>query len=328
MPTGPKDSESLRTPRSRQAAGRRVIIIHMDENLSWKIVYIATIFSLVVLGVAYYLISPRESPYFSSEKTEKMAEFKNTRVEGRKEGKKVWEFFAKEGWTTKDQETTYLRNVSQGRIFRKDGTLTVHDLKAPQAKVSRRTEIVEAFGSTEAKAGFLTAYLDLGKFAAQPNNKSDWTRLTADYIKHIPAEKRSEILGHVTLTKRGSLFKGERINVDHERKIADISGNIHIKRKDGILQANAVQYLGETEQLNASGNVKLNLHENKIRTFIRCNSALLFNDTEKDINLIGSLEVIQGKKTAVAPEGIYSKKLKGLILKYGARATLKKRQPS
>jgi len=296
----------------------------MEENLSWKIVYLATIFSLIILGIAYYLISPRESTYFSPEKTEKVAEFENTRVEGRKEGKRVWEFFAKAGWTAKDQEITYLTGVSQGQIFRKDGTLVVHDLRASQVRVFRHTEIVEAFGSAEAKAGLLTAYLDLGKFAAQPKNKSDWTRLTADYIKYIPAEKRSEILGHVILAKRGSLFNGDRINVNHDQKIADISGNIYIKRKDGILQADAVQYLGETEQINADRNVKLNLRENKIRTFIRCNYAQLSNDTEKDIILVGSLEVLQGKKLAVAPEGIYSKTLKGLILRHGAKATLEK----
>ena len=69
----------------------------MDENLAWKIVYAAAIFSLLVLGLAYYLIYPRESVFFEPGKEEKIAEFKKTRVGGRKEGKKSWEFFAESG---------------------------------------------------------------------------------------------------------------------------------------------------------------------------------------------------------------------------------------
>ena len=102
-------------------------------------------FSLVVLALAYYLISPRESTFFSSEKLERAAEFKNTRVEGRQDGKKAWEFFARSGWSEKDQVNTYLTHVERGKIYA-DGKITVKNLTAPQVRIDRRAEIIEAVG--------------------------------------------------------------------------------------------------------------------------------------------------------------------------------------
>ena len=44
----------------------------MEENISWKIVYLATTFSLLVLGIAYYLIAPHDNTFFSEEKINKI----------------------------------------------------------------------------------------------------------------------------------------------------------------------------------------------------------------------------------------------------------------
>lgn len=288
----------------------------MEENYSWKIVYLAAIFSLIILGIAYYLISPRQSPYFVPEKVEKIAEIKKTRIEGRKEGKKVWEFFAEEGWVSKDREITYFSNVRRGKIY-KDSELCVTDLSASLAKAYRHSQIVEASGAVR-------AYLDLGKFSAQPKPESEWTKIIADYIKYFPTEKRSEISGRITLIQKDSAISCDTIKINHDTKVADILGNIRLKRKNGIIKAEAIQYLGEAEQLNASGGVSLNLLEGNIQTIIKCQQATFYNDIEKDINLSGSLEVTQGKKLAICPEGIYSKKENGLFLKGGVRAILEK----
>jgi lipopolysaccharide assembly outer membrane protein LptD (OstA) len=117
----------------------------VDENLAWKIVYAAAIFSLLVLGLAYYLIAPRESVFFEPGKEEKIAEFKKTRVEGRKDGKKSWEFFAESGWTAKNQGPSHLYNVSRGEIYTK-GKLTIRRLAAPSVEVERRAELITASG--------------------------------------------------------------------------------------------------------------------------------------------------------------------------------------
>ncbi len=287
----------------------------MDENLGWKLVYIAAIFSLLVLGIAYFLISPRESPYFKEEKTEKIAEFQKTRVEGRKEGKIVWELFAASGWTEKNQDVTHLEMVRDGKIYSRQGKLILTDLNAPKARAFRYSEIVEAFGP-------LSAYLDLSKFSSRPKPKSDWTKMIGDRIKYIPAEKRSELEGNVILTKKDSNIQADKIIIDHEKKIADISGNIRIKRRDGTIRANAIEYLGEAEQLNAAGDLRLDLQEGKIKTFIKCDQGVIYLDENQDITLSGSLEAAQGKKTSSAREGTYSRKQKGLFLRGGTRTVL------
>ena len=289
----------------------------MDENISWKVVIMAAVFSLFILGIAYYFISPQGSEYFSTEKTEKIAEFKNTRVEGRKEGKRVWEFFAKSGWTSQGQEITHLSEVYNGQIF-KDGNLTVTNLSAPRAKAYRRTEVIEIFGPP------VKARMDLGKFAPHPKDKKEWIRLTADSIKYSPAEKSSEMSGKITLAKKDFSILADKINVDHDKKIASIASPLEIRRKDGALKADSGQYLGETEELKAAGKVSFDLMDNKIRTIMKCNDASLSTDHEKDIRLSGSLEAVQGKKIAIAQEGTYSRQQRNLLLKGKAKAIFEK----
>jgi len=288
----------------------------MEENLPWKIVFLAVIFSLAVLGIAYYLISPRESAYFEPEKIERIAEFKNTRIEYRKEGKLIWEFYAQNGWTSKDRETTYLFDVSHGRIYQ-NGKLAIYDLSAPQVKVASRNEIVEA-------SGRLRAYIDMEKLSPQPKNEIQWTRLQANYAKITPSAKISEISGNITLSKKNTLIRADNIIIDHDKKTAAVSGRVQIRRKDAALTADSAHYFGETGQINAFSRIHLDLTSKRIRTFVKCNQASFNDNPEKDINLNGSLEVTQGKKLAIASEGIYSKSEQGLTLKGNTRTIIEK----
>ncbi|MBU1026445.1 MAG: LPS export ABC transporter periplasmic protein LptC [Candidatus Margulisbacteria bacterium] len=281
----------------------------MDENISWKIVYIACIFSLVILGLAYFLISPKESPYFTTEKMQKIAEFKNTRVSGRKEGKKVWELLADEGWTDKDRIATFLNRVKQGKIYR-DEKLIVADLTAPRAKAFRHSEIVEAFGPG------IKAYLELGRLSKNPDRpKSEWTRMTANYLKYIPKEKRSIMQGDIELHQKNQSIYAQDISIDYDRSVADISNNVKVVRLDGYLTANFLQYYSDEERFEADGHVYLNLTEVDIKTEIKSQHASLYTDIAKDINISGNVEAVQGKKYAVAQNGIYSQQKKELDLK-------------
>jgi len=123
----------------------------MEENISWKIVYLATTFSLLVLGIAYYLIAPHDNTFFSEEKINKIAQFSQTRIEGRKEGKRSWEFLASQGWTDKQEQITYLKNVKNGLVFNRDEKLTVKQLVAPLIKIHRKADLIEAgrYGKNE-----------------------------------------------------------------------------------------------------------------------------------------------------------------------------------
>jgi lipopolysaccharide export system protein LptA len=280
----------------------------MDENLVWKIVYIAAIFSLLVLGAAYYLIAPRDSNFFTEEKTEKIAEFKDARISGRKEGRKVWEFYAEEGWTTKDREVTHLYNVKDGKIYQ-GKKLEVKDLTAPRVKAFRRSEIVEAFG------GIIHAYMEEGE---------EWTKATADFLKYIPSEKRTEIKGSVTLFKKKSSISAQKISIDHDRETADISGDVRLKRKDGILRAGSLKYFSDDERFEADGRVDLNISEDGLKTKIKSARASFFSEISKDLSFQGSLEALQGKKLAVAQEGYYSQKNKK-IEKYRSQKDIERK---
>lgn len=297
----------------------------MEENFPWKIIFIAALFSLLVLGIVYFLISPRESTFFSQTKIEKIAEFENPHVEGRKDGKKSWIIFAKSGWTNKTDGTTYLINVSKGSIYKED-KLFVANLSAPLLKMYQHGDLLEAFGQPEGKSGpsRLQARIDLGKIAEAAKKESDWTSLVADHVKFFPTEKKSEIEGHVSLKKKGSHISADRININHETKVSQLLGSITIKRDDGKIQADSLLYSGIEEKLEASGSIFLDLRQKKIRTNVKCSQATLFNDLDKDINLSGSLEVVQGKKHSIAREGIYSKKHHFLHLSGETKTILEK----
>jgi len=290
----------------------------MDENLAWKIVYIAVIFSMIIMGVAYYFISPRESPFFTEEKTTKIAEFKDTRVSGRKEGKKVWEFYAQEGWTSTDRETTYLQDIRNGRMYM-NGNLVVKDLTAPQAKAYRHSEIVEVFGEP------LSAYLELGKIS-RPEKKdgTEWTRMTAKHLKYIPDAKRSEIRRDVELHKEDSSIFAQSITVDHENKIAHISEDVKLVRADGTLLTKRMRYLSGEERLEAEEDVKILIKEGRITTRINSDRAALSTDPSRDMTVSGNLEVNQGKKAAVGKKGTYSQENKELLIQGDVTAVFEK----
>lgn len=298
------------------------------EDQAWKIIIWATVFTLVVLGFAYFLISPRESPYLKETDREKSAEFKSVYVTGRKEGKKSWEFFAESGWSTKDQEMTYLTNVSRGNIY-KDGELIVKNLVAKRAKAYRTTNVVESFGKEEGSPesqSKLLAYIDLGRVSDK--EKVEWIKLIADYLKYYEKEKKSEASGKVKVVKKDSQIFAEKIYIDHEKKIANIKEDVILLRKDGKLSADEIEYLGEEEKLIAKGKVNFKISEKNKRetltTKLKCEKASFFTDSEKDLSAEGSLEVIQKHKMSVAQAGTYIPKKKELILTDGVTSVIEK----
>ncbi|OGC11153.1 hypothetical protein A3K48_01300 [candidate division WOR-1 bacterium RIFOXYA12_FULL_52_29] len=298
------------------------------ENNAWKIIYLATIFSLVVLGLAYYLMSPRDPAHLLEEKTEKMAEFFGTRVEGRKDGRKLWEFNAEMGWTMKNQDASRLINVRSGRIYNKKGYLTVTNLTAPWAMVNPRTEIIEAFGQPEGERGKpskLKALIDLGKLSS--NNKQDWSTIIADHILYNSQHNFSEISGKSQLIKRDSRLFADAISVDHELKKAKLSGHLTLRRRDGLIRSAFGDYFGETERLELFGGVTFEAKEKGTKaTTVRARRAVLFSDIDREIELSGGVEASQGKKLSLADNGVYSRRGKKLFLSGRTRTVIEKAQ--
>jgi lipopolysaccharide assembly outer membrane protein LptD (OstA) len=286
----------------------------VEENMAWKIVFVASLFSLFVLGIAYYLISPKENLNKEDALSKKLIELKKTKIEGRSHGQKTWEFSAESGYTDRDHRITYLYHVYNGRMF-SSGEVSVKDLSAPEMQISNGADIINA-NQPE-------AWLDFSRFSAS-SPKKEWVKVIAKKIRYDTESKKSEMSGKVQLIRRTSVLQAERIDVDHQQRMAKLSDQLIMTRRDGTIKADNGEYLGTEGQLKAEGQVKINLKDKNIITHIRGNSALIFDDQDKDISLNGSLEVIQGKKIAVAPYGVYSKMRGGLFLSGGSRAIFEK----
>jgi len=297
----------------------------MEENAPWKAVFIGVFFSLLILGLAYFFISPQDSEFFSAEKTEKVTEFTKTRVGSHKEGKMSWEFYAEQGWTNKNQETTFLCDIKKGKTYN-DGKPVIINLVAPYAKAERRSEIVEAFGFRENERqthSKLHGSINLGRIK-NANDKGEWSRLAADYLKYIPNEKKTELKGSVKLFKPDSSIFSEYMLIEHDPKKVTIDGDIILSRKDGRVYADKMIYMSESENLEANDNITLILKQGKIKTSIKCDQAVFNSDMNKDMVLKGHIKATQGKKIAIGDEGVYSSKNNSLFLKGKVKAVFEK----
>ncbi|MFH1361088.1 MAG: LptA/OstA family protein [bacterium] len=297
------------------------------DQISWKIVYLATTFSLLVLGIAYYFMSPQDATFFSDEKTEKIAEFKSTRVSGRKQGKKIWEFSAIEGWTITDRSATFLKDVTDGDLYINE-KLAVTKLVAPLAKVYQGSEVVEAFGypTGEKKGGSkLSALLNLGRMSDPEDKKAtEWTKLVADSLKYDPNKKVSEIRGDIKLAKKDSTIYSQYMMVYHEAKTATIHGDLRLERQDGVLRSDKLFYYSQDEKLEAKDSVNITIRDKGLTTKIKTNQAIFYNDITEPMTFYGSIEVSQPKKLAIAKQGFYSQKENKLVLSQDVKAIFEK----
>lgn len=287
----------------------------MDENLAWKIVYAAALFSLFILGIAYYLMSPQDPAPLEEDKLNRSAEFRQATVAGRQDGQKVWEFAAGSGWTEKRSQRTNLFDVSSGQVY-SGGRLVIADLVAPRAYAGRNADFVEASGP-------LTARLDLKRLSSA-RDRGHWSKLFADHIKYLPAEKRSEITGKVTLIMKDGVIRAGRIDVDHGKKTALITDDVRVRRANGLIRTASLEYWADPERADVPVRLSLDLKENRVSTRIKAGRGTFFMDINKDISLAGGVEVLQGKKAAVAASGVYSRRQDRLRLLGGTRTVLEK----
>ncbi|MFA5839176.1 MAG: LptA/OstA family protein [Candidatus Margulisiibacteriota bacterium] len=300
----------------------------MEENLPWKVIFFGTFFSLVILAGAYFLIAPGNNDYFSEVSTDKIAEFKNPHIIGKKDGKPSWELAAESGWLGKDKETTNLINLKDGKIFQNE-KIVLNNLSAPRAKANLRSKIIEAFGLAEnedsKKPSHLNVQIDLENVAEpNANQPEDWANLKADYLKYFSNEKRSEIRGRINLQKKDGTVMADSMNLNNENKIADISGHISFIRSNGTVRADNMRFYGKEERLDAIGNVVVAVSGESQATKIKAASANFFEDTSKDMQLHGSIEALQSEKIVIGNEAIYSQNSKTLTIKGAVKAVFGK----
>ena len=128
------------------------------------------------------------------DKVEKISKLKDVFVSGYKEGKKSWEFYAKEGWVDKNQAVTYLDNVTKGTLYQ-SGEVIARNLSAPEVKVFKRSKIVEASGNDANK---VSAYIIFAS-KEKETKKRKFAYLVTDFLKYIPNQEKTDLKGNITI---------------------------------------------------------------------------------------------------------------------------------
>jgi lipopolysaccharide assembly outer membrane protein LptD (OstA) len=292
------------------------------ENTPWRIVIIAAGASLILL-VSIFLITLPKKAGFDTENIEKILEFKNAFFAGHEEGKKVWEFYAREGWSGRSSTLTYLTDISRGRLFKKNGELIVKDLKGLKVKAYRATKIVEVWGVPEEKpegASKLTALIAFAK----NNKKYKFANLKADYLRYDPNAKRSDVKGHIVIVNPSFTLLGENMTIDHDKGTSTLSEKILYRRKDLKLKCGNVEYDSNDERVVASVSVESSIKSSPHPTYLKAQKLILFADEKKDIFIQGEVDLHQGKKYAVADSAVYSNPGQKILLTGQVKAVFQK----
>ena len=288
------------------------------ENTPWKPILIATTASLILLFAVYVFVLPKKAT-FDEERIEKIAEFQNTRVAGHKEGKKVWVFYAKQGWMDRGKTTTHLRDVEKGMLY-KNGDLIVRNLRAPRIKAFRHSEIIEAYGESTDK------YKLSAQIAFTPKKKGkkrEFANLNADFLRYNPNTEKSEIERNIKVVEKEVTLYAQKMLVDHDKETADLEKDIKVVRSDINLTCQKLHYDSNQEKLNAWGKVRSKI-KGSPEAYVNASSMDLFADDKKDVNIKGDLRITQGKKASVADQAIYNKEKGKLVLTGNVHSIIEK----
>ena len=292
------------------------------EHTPWKPVIFGAAASLILLFIVYFITLPKQAG-FEFQNIEKILEFKQAFIGGHEEGKKVWSFYAQQGWSGKDKAVTYLEGVSQGQFYNKKGELLLRDLNALRVKAQRYSKVVEAYGLPEGATtgeSKLTADISFSKVSG----KRKYADLLTDYLKYTPNRKWSELKGHIRLKDPKLILYCGEMEIDHDKGVAYLRDNINIKRKDLSLTSRELTYFSDEERLNALGSVESRIKSEPKPTRLLADQITLFADENKDFTAAGNLLVFQGSKTAVAEEAVYNQPQKKLQLKGKVKTVIEK----
>ncbi|MBI5701352.1 hypothetical protein HZC34_05875 [Candidatus Saganbacteria bacterium] len=287
------------------------------ENSPWRILFIATGASLLLLLFVYFLILPKSEK--SQGTVEKIAVFKNTRVSGRENGKKAWEFSAKSGWAEKDNQMTYLENVTHGILY-KDGKIITKNLTAPKVKANPSTKVIEAFAENKKQ---IKAHISFRQRDKDKDNDRNFASIRADFLAYDPNAKKTSLNGNIKIREKEISLSSDSMEIDNEKETSDFAGNVSIDRKDVFLRCRLLHYDSNEEKLNAEDGVR-SIIKGKQKTYLNSKKMSLYSDDKKDVEASGLIEVVQGKKSAVANEGNYNKETEKILLKGDVRAVITK----
>lgn len=266
----------------------------------------------MLLILVYLLVLPKTpSP---DQEIKKIAEFRNSYLSGYKNNKNSWKFHAEYGWTSNDQDTTNLENVNNGNIY-ENGELITKNLSAPQVKIHKTSKNIEVLGNNESQIKALIAFT-----SKKENQKRKFAKIYADFLSYNPDTKKSIIKNNIKIYTNEIILTGNEMLIDHENENTTISNGVKISRNDLSISSKNLIYDAKQEKINVSENIDTKIKA-KQKTSVTTSNITLFLDDIKDVFLYGSIEVVQGKKTVFADNGIYNKQ-KGNIKLIGNVKTI------
>ena len=285
------------------------------ENTPWRLIFVATGSSLLLLILVFFVVLPKTST--PSLESGKIANLKNMHVSGHDKGRKVWEFYAESGYVDRDQRATILENVTNGTLY-KDGDIITKNLLAPRVKANPNSKIVEAYSNEKKLLSAEIAFVSKGS-----SKKDRFANISAGRLTYNPDQKSTTLSDNIRIKNKEVVLRSNQMNINHDREVSDLTENIQIIRNDINLKCDSLHYDSKDERLEADGNVKSQIKA-KQRTFLDTNRMILFIDDKKDVEAYGSVEVVQGKKAAVASTLVYNKSTKNILLYGGVKAIIQK----
>ena len=286
------------------------------ENTPWRILFVCAGASLFLLLISYFIVLPKQAK--NMDKVEKISKLKDVFVSGYKEGKKSWEFYAKEGWVVKNQAVTYLDNVTKGTLYQ-SGEVIARNLSAPEVKVFKRSKIVEASGNDANK---VSAYIIFAS-KEKETKKRKFAYLVTDFLKYIPNQEKTDLKGNIIIKDKKNKIWGNQMTIDHKQEVSTFLGEIKIARDDITLTCDQLIYDSKNESLIPFGNIKSKI-KGKQKTLIKASKMNLFTDETKDITMQNNIEIVQGRKSIVANDGVYNKSKGIIFLSNNVKAVIEK----
>jgi len=194
-------------------------------GINWKIVGISLGLILLLLWILYYAVTSPDINLLGLAPPEKITEFKAARIAGWESGKKLWELYADQAWSTKFGRETIFENVEHGTVYKK-GEIVVKNLRAKRVKIFKYSKNVEAFkfrdSSTE--EGYLEAEIDLSRVSTEENKeeKPRIVLISADHLRYDQRVNKTYLDGAIKVEEKDLMLLGKKVEADHDKKIIEV----------------------------------------------------------------------------------------------------------
>lgn len=216
----------------------------------------AAAIAAVVLGLSYLYIFAPDVELLKKIGSRKTMEASSITVRGREKGRPSFEISAGKASTDKDQSVVDIENVTSGKVFAEDGSITLKELKATWASVQQYSNIIEARGNP------LTARVDIGAASGKAGKDKGFSLLRAESFRYNTSTKKGSI-HKGSLSGKKFEIKGDTIEVDTRAETALFYPNPLAKTPSQTIRAATLESFFGRDALKGYGNASVELKKDK-----------------------------------------------------------------